>query len=91
VPLTFPFVLRAGSGWDIYRSDMITISNSQIKNQDDCVSFKPNATNVLVKNLICDGSHGISVGAANPYLRTELKPLPDRSEVLVNVCSVLAF
>ncbi|KIM82178.1 glycoside hydrolase family 28 protein [Piloderma croceum F 1598] len=54
-------------GWDIYRSDDVTITNSQITNQDDCVSFKPNSTNVLVQNLICNGSHGISVGSLGQY------------------------
>ncbi len=28
-------------GWDIYRSDQVTIENSFINNWDDCVSFKP--------------------------------------------------
>lgn len=34
---------------------------------EDCVSFKPNSTNVLVQNLICNGSHGISVGSLGQY------------------------
>ncbi|KAF5392805.1 hypothetical protein D9757_000921 [Collybiopsis confluens] len=51
-------------GWDIYRSDSVTIENSVINNGDDCVSFKPNSTNILVSNLQCNGSHGISVGYA---------------------------
>lgn len=50
-------------GWDTYRSDGITIQNSTINNGDDCVSFKPNSTNMLVQNLVCNGSHGISVGS----------------------------
>ncbi|CAK5280941.1 unnamed protein product [Mycena citricolor] len=50
-------------GWDIYRSSDVTIKNCHIKNGDDCVSFKPNVTNVIVDNLTCDGSHGISVGS----------------------------
>jgi hypothetical protein len=82
------FTLPAGSGWDIYRSDDVTITNSQITNQDDCVSFKPNSTNVLVQNLICNGSHGISVGfiLCYRYPRAELKLASDRLAVLVNVC-----
>jgi Glycosyl hydrolases family 28 len=85
--LTFS-LFPAGSGWDIYRSDDVTITNSQITNQDDCVSFKPNSTNVLVQNLICNGSHGISVGfiLCYCYPRVELKLTSDRSAVLVNVC-----
>lgn len=33
----------------------------------DCVSFKPNSTNILVQNLSCTGSHGISVGSLGQY------------------------
>ncbi|EMD95672.1 glycoside hydrolase family 28 protein [Bipolaris maydis ATCC 48331] len=54
-------------GWDTYRSNNIVIQNSNINNGDDCVSFKPNSTNILVQNLVCNGSHGISVGSLGQY------------------------
>ncbi|PSN65120.1 pectin lyase-like protein [Corynespora cassiicola Philippines] len=54
-------------GWDTYRSDNIVIQNSNINNGDDCVSFKPNSTNIIVQNLVCNGSHGISVGSLGQY------------------------
>ncbi|OAK94174.1 pectin lyase-like protein, partial [Phaeosphaeriaceae sp. SRC1lsM3a] len=54
-------------GWDTYRSDNIIIQNSHINNGDDCVSFKPNSTNIIVQNLWCNGSHGISVGSLGQY------------------------
>ncbi|KAK3392735.1 exopolygalacturonase [Podospora didyma] len=54
-------------GWDIYRAEDITIMNSVIHNGDDCVSFKPNSTNILVQSLFCNGSHGISVGSLGQY------------------------
>ncbi|EOA86643.1 Exopolygalacturonase [Exserohilum turcicum] len=54
-------------GWDTYRSDSIVIQNSHINNGDDCVSFKPNSTNIVVQNLVCNGSHGISVGSLGQY------------------------
>lgn len=57
-------------GWDIYRSTQITISNSNIINGDDCVSLKPNSTSVLVTNLTCKGSHGISMGSLGQYAGT---------------------
>ncbi|KAI5303320.1 hypothetical protein KEM56_007674 [Ascosphaera pollenicola] len=63
---------------DTYRSDNIVIQNSKINNGDarytkadkstDCVSFKPNSTNILVQNLWCNGSHGISVGSLGQYV-----------------------
>ncbi|EKM57997.1 glycoside hydrolase family 28 protein [Phanerochaete carnosa HHB-10118-sp] len=34
-------------GWDIYRSNNVTITDSRINNDDDCVSFKPNSTNIV--------------------------------------------
>ncbi|KAI0087365.1 pectin lyase-like protein [Irpex rosettiformis] len=54
-------------GWDIYRSDHVTITDSWINNDDDCVSFKPNSTNIRVSNLWCNGSHGVSVGSLGQY------------------------
>ncbi|EON99138.1 putative exopolygalacturonase protein [Phaeoacremonium minimum UCRPA7] len=54
-------------GWDTYRSDRVVIQDSVIVNTDDCVSFKPNSTNVVVQNLDCTGSHGISVGSLGQY------------------------
>ncbi|KAF3764846.1 family 28 glycoside hydrolase, partial [Cryphonectria parasitica EP155] len=53
-------------GWDIYRSDSVVVQDSKINNGDDCVSFKPNSTNIV--NLICNGSHGISVGSLGQYV-----------------------
>ncbi|KAI5452104.1 hypothetical protein NCC49_001043 [Naganishia albida] len=54
-------------GWDTYRSDHIVIQNSTVINGDDCVSFKPNTTFTSVLNMVCDGSHGISVGSLGQY------------------------
>ncbi|KAH8146679.1 uncharacterized protein LAJ45_09362 [Morchella importuna] len=54
-------------GWDTYRSSAITIQNSVINNGDDCVSFKPNSTDIVVQGLDCTGSHGISVGSLGQY------------------------
>ncbi|KAH8661997.1 polygalacturonase [Xylariales sp. PMI_506] len=55
-------------GWDTYRSEGIVIQNSVINNGDDCVSFKPNSTNIVVQGLQCNGSHGISVGSLGQYV-----------------------
>ncbi|KAL3478848.1 Exopolygalacturonase X-2 [Aspergillus californicus] len=54
-------------GWDTFRSDNIVIQNSVINHDDDCVSFKPNSTNIIVQGLHCNGSHGISVGSLGNY------------------------
>lgn len=54
-------------GIDIYRSDDIVLSDWIVNNDDDCVSFKPNTTNVLVNHMHCNGSHGISVGSLGQY------------------------
>lgn len=43
------------------------MADSVINNDDDCVSFKPNSTNIVVSNLNCTGSHGISVGSLGQY------------------------
>ncbi|KAF7966000.1 hypothetical protein HWV62_40503 [Athelia sp. TMB] len=60
-------VAKNTDGWDTYRSSNIVIQNSHINNGDDCVSFKPNSTEIIVQNLVCNGSHGISVGSLGQY------------------------
>ncbi|KAK8174518.1 pectin lyase fold/virulence factor [Phyllosticta citribraziliensis] len=55
-------------GWDTYRSDNIVIMDSVINNGDDCVAFKPNSTGVVVQGLVCNGSHGVSVGSLGQYV-----------------------
>jgi len=54
-------------GWDTYRSDSVSITNSIISNGDDCVAFKPNSTNIFLSNVTCYNSHGISVGSVGEY------------------------
>lgn len=39
-----------------------------VSNGDDCVSFKPNSTNMVVQNMRCTNSHGISVGSLGQYV-----------------------
>ncbi|KAK2040889.1 exopolygalacturonase [Colletotrichum somersetense] len=65
-------------GWDTYRSDRVVIQNSHIINTDDCVSFKPNSTNIVVQNLDCTGSHGMSVGSLGQY--------KGETDIVENVC-----
>lgn len=60
-------VAKNTDGWDTYRSSDIVIQNSTVNNGDDCVSFKPNSTSILVQNMYCNGSHGISVGSLGQY------------------------
>jgi galacturan 1,4-alpha-galacturonidase len=75
-------VAKNTDGWDTYRSSDIVIQNSVVNNGDgkyysasmdylltvqDCVSFKPNSTDMLVQNMWCNGSHGISVGSLGQY------------------------
>ncbi|KAI1187316.1 polygalacturonase [Nemania serpens] len=60
--------VKNSDGWDTYRSDHVVIQNSMIDNTDDCVSFKPNSTNIVVQGLKCNGSHGISVGSLGQYI-----------------------
>jgi len=61
-------VAKNTDGWDTYRSSGLVIQNSVVNNGDDCVSFKPNSTDILVQNMWCNGSHGISVGSLGQYL-----------------------
>lgn len=48
--------------FDIGSSSYITIQNSKIYNQDDCIAVN-SGTNIWVSNLYCSGGHGLSIGS----------------------------
>lgn len=50
--------------------------------QLDCVSFKPNSTNILVQNMRCNGTHGISIGSLGQY--------PERVDYVQNITVINA-
>ncbi|KAG8852227.1 hypothetical protein FRB96_008873 [Tulasnella sp. 330] len=54
-------------GIDIYRSSNVLLTGWTVNNDDDCVSFKPNTTDIIVSDMNCNGSHGISVGSLGQY------------------------
>lgn len=47
-------------GFDISSSTGITVKNSVVKNQDDCVAINQ-GSNMLFENLTCSGGHGLSL------------------------------
>jgi len=48
-------------GFDVSATD-ITIENSSVINQDDCLAVN-SATNVIFSNNFCEGGHGVSIGS----------------------------
>ncbi|KAH3679426.1 hypothetical protein WICMUC_000971 [Wickerhamomyces mucosus] len=48
--------------FDISESDYITIQNSNVKNQDDCLAIN-SGTNIKFLSNSCSGGHGISIGS----------------------------
>ncbi|CAO1626896.1 unnamed protein product [Sympodiomycopsis kandeliae] len=49
-------------GFDIGKSDFITISNSKVDNQDDCIAVN-SGTNLHFTGMTCNGGHGMSIGS----------------------------
>ncbi|KAK0202299.1 glycoside hydrolase family 28 protein [Desarmillaria ectypa] len=48
-------------GFDV-SADHVTIQNSIVKNQDDCIAIN-SGSNIVFKNNQCSGGHGISIGS----------------------------
>ncbi|KAJ7644604.1 extracellular exo-polygalacturonase [Roridomyces roridus] len=50
-------------GFDVGASTFVTIRNTTVANQDDCVALKPGSNFAFVTGITCNGSHGLSVGS----------------------------
>lgn len=49
-------------GFDISSTDNLILSNTVVKNQDDCVAVT-SGTNITVTGMTCSGGHGLSIGS----------------------------
>lgn len=49
-------------GFDISSCNNLTLRDSWVRNQDDCVAVT-SGDNITVRNLYCDGGHGLSIGS----------------------------
>jgi galacturan 1,4-alpha-galacturonidase len=47
------------------------VTNTRVDVGDDCFSPKPNTTNILVQNLWCNNTHGVSMGSIGQYAGVE--------------------
>jgi hypothetical protein len=45
----------------------LTVRDAWVNIGDDCFSPKPNTTNIYVKNIYCNGTHGMSMGSIGQY------------------------
>ncbi|XP_060535388.1 polygalacturonase-like [Cylas formicarius] len=73
-------------GFQISNSSFVTIQNSIIYNQDDCVVVN-SGSDILVENLFCHGSHGLSlsVGFSNDsFVKNSVDNVTVRNSTLVN-------
>ncbi|KAE9400047.1 pectin lyase-like protein [Gymnopus androsaceus JB14] len=50
-------------GIDTYRSDNVSLLNWDITCGDDCLAIKGNTTNLLARNITCNGGNGIAFGS----------------------------
>jgi polygalacturonase len=54
-------------GYDSWNSDNLLVENAVITNGDDCIAAKGNTTNLLVRNVTCHQSNGMTIGSVGQY------------------------
>ncbi|CAN0902492.1 PG1 [Linum grandiflorum] len=78
-----PAESRNTDGIHISRSSFVTVIDSTIGTGDDCVSMADDLDTIIVRNVNCGPSHGISIGSLGKY-DTE-KPLKN---IWVQNCTI---
>jgi galacturan 1,4-alpha-galacturonidase len=51
-------------GFDTLNVAALHVTNTFVNVGDDCFSLKPSTTDTLVRNLTCNGTHGVSMGVS---------------------------
>ncbi|KAE8385263.1 CobW domain protein [Aspergillus alliaceus] len=58
---------KNSDGFDSLNVDGLRVTNTRVNVGDDCFSPKPNTTNIFVQNLLCNNTHGVSMGSIGQY------------------------
>ncbi|CAM8970931.1 unnamed protein product [Rhodiola kirilowii] len=58
-------------GIHVMRSSGVTITGSDIRTGDDCISIGPGSSNLWMENLRCGPGHGVSIGSLAQSLNEE--------------------
>ncbi|KAF2713232.1 glycoside hydrolase family 28 protein [Pleomassaria siparia CBS 279.74] len=70
-------------GFDISNCNNITIKDSWVRNQDDCVAIA-SGDNITVSNMYCDGGHGLSIGSVGGKSNNNVTNVLFENNVVLN-------
>jgi polygalacturonase len=77
-------------GFDMSSSSNMTITDSTVYNQDDCVAIT-SGNNVTVSNLYCSGGHGMSIGSVGGKSNNNVTNILVRAHSLSNATNADIF
>lgn len=72
-PMTMLLILSLCLGFDLATTNDTKVRDSVVINQDDCVAVT-SGNNILVNNMYCNGSHGLSIGSVGGKSSTSMPP-----------------
>lgn len=70
-------------GFDISSCANLTLRDSRVRNQDDCVAVT-SGDNITVSNMHCDGSHGLSIGSVGGKSNNNVTNILFENSVVLN-------
>ncbi|KAF2464087.1 glycoside hydrolase, partial [Lindgomyces ingoldianus] len=70
-------------GFDISSCTNLTLRDSSVTNQDDCVAVT-SGNGVTVRGMYCDGSHGLSIGSVGGKSNNNVTNILFENSVVVN-------
>ncbi|KAL9054446.1 MAG: hypothetical protein Q9162_004168 [Coniocarpon cinnabarinum] len=69
--------------FDIGSSNGVSISNTKVNNQDDCVAIN-SGTNIEMSGMTCNGSHGLSIGSVGGRSNNVVENVSVRDSTITN-------
>ncbi|KAF2827142.1 hypothetical protein CC86DRAFT_445948 [Ophiobolus disseminans] len=70
-------------GFDLASSNDTTVRDSVVINQDDCVAVT-SGNNIIVNNMYCNGSHGLSIGSVGGKSNNNVTNISFTNSVVLN-------
>jgi polygalacturonase len=70
-------------GFDISGCNNVTLKDSWVRNQDDCVAIT-SGDNITVSNMYCNGGHGLSIGSVGGKSNNNVTNILFENSVVLN-------